>query len=117
VKTLVLRRAVALVDSIDRVLIAAGARACEHLKSTSPRFSAATLNRLSNAIPLLLALLTLAAMFTTPATILLSIIVVLPTAFRIWIVHSVTAAMDPPRLGSFTVTPDEEFGTTLKIPP
>ena len=41
---------------------------------------------LSNAIPLLLGCCPVPATLTTPSTIVLSIIIVLPTAFRIWAV-------------------------------
>lgn len=103
------RRAVALSESVDRVLIAAGARACEQLKTSWPKLSAATLNWLSHAVPLVLALLAFAAMFATPSTIVLSILLVLPTAFRIWVVHSATVSMDSPQPGSFSATPNEEL--------
>lgn len=47
------------------------------------------LNRLSTIIPLLLGVLAFLALITTSSMIVLFIIVVLPTAFRIWIVvHS-----------------------------
>ncbi len=59
------RRAVALDSSIENVLIEAGVRAAEQLKSSRPKLSAATLNKLTNAIPLLFGVLAFVAMCTT----------------------------------------------------
>jgi len=102
------RRAAALDDHIDHVMIAAGERACTQLKSKLPRLSAATLSRLANAIPLLLGLLSVAAMFTTPSAIIISTVVTLPTAFRIWIVaRSMTT--DRPLSRTLPVAPNEEM--------
>ena len=110
------RRAAALDGSIDHALIAASARASEQLKLSSPKLSAATLHSLSRAIPLLLGLLALAAVLNSSSVIVLSIIVVLPTAFRIWvIVHSV-ATVDPPRPSVLTA-PDEELPVYSIIAP
>jgi glycosyltransferase involved in cell wall biosynthesis len=104
------RRAAALDNSIDDVLIAAGVRATEQLKSSWPKLSAATLNKLTNAIPLLLGVLALAAICTTPTMIVLSFFVVLPTAFRIWIVtHAVATPADLPASRAFSVAQNEEW--------
>ena len=103
------RRAPALEDSIDRVMAAAGERACTQLKSKWPKLSAATLSRLTKAVPLLLGLLAFAAMFSEPSVIILSILVALPTAFRLWIfVHSMTASVDRPPPQSI-LAPKEEL--------
>jgi cellulose synthase/poly-beta-1,6-N-acetylglucosamine synthase-like glycosyltransferase len=80
------RRAAALEVSVDRMLIGASARASEQLKSIWPQLSAATLNLLVRMVPLFLGVLAVAATFSTPGTIVFSIIVALPAAFRIWIV-------------------------------
>jgi cellulose synthase/poly-beta-1,6-N-acetylglucosamine synthase-like glycosyltransferase len=85
-------RAVALGASIERVLVVASLRASEHLKGAWPKFSAATYHRLANVIPFVLGALSFAAIFTIPGTIVLSAIVVLPTAFRLFI-----AALSGPR--------------------
>jgi len=85
------RRAVALDNSIENVLIEAGVRAAEQLKSSRPKLSAATLNKLTNAIPLVFGVLAFAAMCTTSGMIALSVLVVLPTAFRIWVVAHTAA--------------------------
>src|SRR5207247_7680868 len=60
------RRAAALDASIDDVLVAAGARACEQLKSAWPGLSAATLHTSTKIIPLLLGALAVVLIFTTP---------------------------------------------------
>jgi glycosyltransferase XagB len=105
----VTRRAAALDSSIDNVLIDAGVRAAEQLKCSWPKLSAATLNKLTNAIPLLLGVLALAAISTTPSMIVLSFFVALPTAFRIWVVtHPVTSA-DLPASRPLSVSPNEEW--------
>jgi cellulose synthase/poly-beta-1,6-N-acetylglucosamine synthase-like glycosyltransferase len=104
------RRAVGLGDSINDVLIAAGTHASEQLKRKWPRLSAATLHPVTKTIPLLLAAFALVAIFTTPGMIVLSIIVALPTAFRIWVwAHSVTASADPPLRPPLPLAPDEEW--------
>jgi cellulose synthase/poly-beta-1,6-N-acetylglucosamine synthase-like glycosyltransferase len=101
------RRAAALEVSVDRILISAGARASEQLKCTWPQLSAATLNPIVRMIPLLLGFLAVAAMTGTPGIIVLSAIVALPAAFRIWIVLCPVAnSLDPPLRSSFA--PDEE---------
>ena len=79
------RRAVALDENLDRALSAASTRSTEHLKRNWPKRSAATLSRLATVIPLLLGLLALASLFETRCAYALSIIAVMPTAFRIWI--------------------------------
>lgn len=92
------RRAIALDSSIENVLVEAGVRAAEHLKSSRPKLSAATLNKLTNAIPLLFGVLAFAAMCTTSGMIALSVLVVLPTAFRIWVVvHTVATSSNTNR--------------------
>src|SRR5215813_6647195 len=104
------RRAAALDNSLDNVLIAAGVRATEQFKSSWPKLSAATLNRLTNAIPLLLGVLALAAVCTTPSMIVLSFFVALPTAFRIWIVSQAAATpADLPAPRTFSTPPNEEW--------
>jgi cellulose synthase/poly-beta-1,6-N-acetylglucosamine synthase-like glycosyltransferase len=104
------RRIPAIDDSIDRVMTVAAERACTQLRSKWPKLSAATLSRIANAIPLLLGLLAFTAMFTTPGAIILSILVALPTAFRVWIfVHSMTVSVDRPPLRSFSALPDEQL--------
>jgi len=106
----VTRRAAALDNSLDNVLIAAGVRATEQFKSSWPKLSAATLNRLTNAIPLLLGVLALAAVCTTPSMIVLSFFVALPTAFRIWIVSQAAATpADLPAPRTFSTPPNEEW--------
>jgi glycosyltransferase XagB len=79
-------RRVALSASIEHVLISAGLKASEQLKRTWPKFSAATYARLANVIPSLLGMLAFAAAFTTYGTIVLSVIVALPAAFRLFVV-------------------------------
>jgi glycosyltransferase XagB len=111
------RRATALGDSIDNVLIAAGVRATEQLKSSWPKLSAATLNKLTNAVPLLLGVLALAAMCTTPSMIVLSIFVVLPTAFRIWVVTHSVATRDQPTFRPFPTATNEEWPVYSIIAP
>ena len=92
------RRAIALDSSIENVLVEAGVRAAEQLKSSRPKLSAATLNKLTNAIPLLFGVLAFAAMCTTSGMIALSVLVVLPTAFRIWVVvHTVATSSNTNR--------------------
>ena len=78
-------RTVALSASVEHVLISAGLKASEQLKRTWPKFSAATYNRFANVIPSLFGVLALAANFTTYGTVLLSAIVVLPSAFRLFV--------------------------------
>jgi cellulose synthase/poly-beta-1,6-N-acetylglucosamine synthase-like glycosyltransferase len=106
-------RASALNDSIDDVLIAAGRRASEQLRRTWPRLSAATLNTVTNAIPFLCGVLAFAATFTSAGTItlsVLSIIAVLPTAFRVGVVvHAKTDPADRSLRASLAASPDEEF--------
>ena len=80
------RRAAALDVNVDRMLIGASLRATKQLRATWPRFSAATLGWRSRAAPLLLLALAFAAMLNASSTVALSVLVVLPAAFRIWIV-------------------------------
>jgi cellulose synthase/poly-beta-1,6-N-acetylglucosamine synthase-like glycosyltransferase len=68
------------------MLIGASLRASKRLRATWPRLSAATLGRHSRTTPLLILMLALLAMFNAPSTMALSILVVLPATFRIWIV-------------------------------
>src|SRR5437016_11872779 len=104
------RRAAALDASIDDVLIAAGAHACEQLKSTWPGLSAATLHTFTKIIPLLLGALAVVLIFTTPGMIGISIIVALPMAFRIWVIaYPMTASADSFLCPSFLAPPDEEW--------
>ena len=89
------RRAAALDVDADRMLIGASLRASRGLRSTSPKFSAATLDWRARATPVLL-LLAFAALLATPSTITLSILVALPAAFRIWVVtHPTPSALEP----------------------
>jgi len=78
-------RSVALSASIEHVLVTAGLKASERLKRTWPKFSAATYDRRANVIPFLLGIFALAAIFTTCGAILLSAIVALPAAFRLFV--------------------------------
>jgi len=104
------RRAAALDESIDRVLTAAGARAAEQLKCTWPKFSAATLNSLTNVIPFLLGTLAFAATLTMPSMIALSILAVMPAAFRIWIVvHPRAQSVDLASVRSLPVASLEDL--------
>ena len=80
------RRAAALDVTVDRMLIGACLRASKRLRATAPRLSAATLGWRGRTTPTLLLLLALLAMFNTSSAVALSILVVLPAAFRIWIV-------------------------------
>ena len=89
------RRAAALDVDADRMLIGASLRASRGLRSTWPKFSAATLDWRARATPVLL-LLAFAALLATPSTITLSILVALPAAFRIWVVtHPTPSALEP----------------------
>jgi cellulose synthase/poly-beta-1,6-N-acetylglucosamine synthase-like glycosyltransferase len=76
-------RTIALSASIERVLVTASFKASERLRRRWPKFSAATYNRFANIIPFLLGALSFAAILTTPGTIVLSTLAVLPTAFRL----------------------------------
>jgi hypothetical protein len=80
------RRAAALDVNVDRVLIGASLRASKRPRATWPRLSAAALGWRSRTTPLLLLMLALLAMFNASNSMVLSILVVLPAAFRIWIV-------------------------------
>jgi len=112
------RRAGALDASIDDLLIAAADRASRQLKAGWPKLSAATLHVWSRAFPALLGLLVVAAAFTTAGTIGVSIFVVLPIAFRIWVVMQPVATSPDPRLRPlFPVAPDEEFPVYTVIAP
>jgi cellulose synthase/poly-beta-1,6-N-acetylglucosamine synthase-like glycosyltransferase len=83
------RRANALNDSIDRVLAEATRHAVEELKSRWPNRSAATLHRFTNAIPLLLGVMAFIFWFTPPGPLVLSVVLLLPTVFRFWVLgHS-----------------------------
>lgn len=111
-------RAVVLGASIERVLITAGLKASQQLKLTWPKFSAATYHRLANIIPFLLGALSFAAIFTTPGTIVLSAIIVLPTAFRL----SIAARSEPESeenlpISNFSRTPDDELPVYSVIAP
>ena len=80
------RRAAALDVNVDRMLIGASLRASKRLRATAPRLSAATIGWRGRTAPTLLLMLALLAMFNTSSAVALSILVVLPAAFRIWIV-------------------------------
>jgi cellulose synthase/poly-beta-1,6-N-acetylglucosamine synthase-like glycosyltransferase len=60
-------------------------RAVEDFKSVWPKRSAATLHRVTNAIPLLLGVSAFIFWFTASSPLLLSVVLLLPTVFRIWI--------------------------------
>ena len=112
------RRTVALSANIEDALIVAGLKASEQLKLTWPKFSAATINRLTNVIPLLLGLLAFAALFTTPSTIVLSAIVAWPTAFRLFVAaQSSPKSKDMPLRPTFPGTPDEALPVYSVIVP
>ncbi len=100
------RRAAALDVNVERILIGASLHASKRLRSTWPKFSAATLCWRSRATPLLLLALALAAMLNASSTVALSVLVVLPAAFRIWIVAHPT----PP-------SPDESADTQAEEEP
>src|SRR5215831_2211538 len=94
------RRAAALNDSIHDVLIASATRTSDHLRRNWPKLSAATLSPLAYAIPLLLGILIFSAMGTATGMAILSVVVVLPTCFRLWIasidLRSCTHSFDLP---------------------
>jgi glycosyltransferase XagB len=102
------RRAFVLNNSVDRIMIEAGARASVELKSAWPKLSAATLHRSANAIPLTLAILALAATITKLGTIVLAMAVLLPAAFRTWVV-TVARPADLPVAQLFPGVPDEDW--------
>jgi hypothetical protein len=103
------RRASALDESIDRVLTNAGVRAAEYFKLTWPKLSAATLNPLTNVIPLLLGISAFATMLKMPSMIALSILAVMPAAFRIWIVAHSRAESADSIPGHLSTTPVEDL--------
>src|SRR5262249_45003095 len=85
------RRAAALELGVDHLLTEATARAAEQLKTTWPRLSAATLKLPVRMIPLLVGLLAVVTIVVAPGVTVFSMAVVLPAAFRIWIVVSGSA--------------------------
>jgi len=111
-------RAVVLGASIERVLITASLKASQQLKITWPKFSAATYNRLANVIPFLLGALSFAAIFTTPGTIVLAAIIVLPTAFRLSIAaRSVPESEENLPTSNFSRMPDIDLPVYSVIAP
>lgn len=98
------RRTAALNVNADRMLIGASLRASRRLRSTQPELSAATLTWRARTVPVLLVALALVAMLAAPSTVVLSILVVLPAAFRIWVVVHPTPASPP----KSTSTQDEQ---------
>ncbi|MGB6350679.1 MAG: glycosyltransferase family 2 protein [Pseudolabrys sp.] len=103
------RRAAALDARIGDLLTAIAERASEQLKAAWPNLSAATLHVPSRALPILLSLLMAAASFTGIGTIVTSTIVMLPIAFRLWLVRQPTAVCAKPRLcPPLSMMPDEE---------
>ena len=103
------RRAAALDASIDDLLTAAAERASGQLKTAWPKLSAATLHMLSRTLPALLGLLIAVASFNGIGTIVSSTIVMLPIAFRLWLVRQpVAASAKPPVCPPLPMTPDEE---------
>jgi len=101
------RRAVALDQNLDRALTVASMRAAEQLRRTWPKLSAATLSRLTTVIPLLLGVLACTCLFETHCICVLSIIAVMPTAFRIWILMHPQPA--PADVSPFSLTPLEHL--------
>src|SRR5215831_2338818 len=98
------RRAAALHETIGDLLVATAVRTSQRLKLAWPKLSAATLNPLTHAIPLLLGILACFAACTTSGIAVLSIIVVLPTSFRFWVTE-----IDLPPRSALPVTPDQEL--------
>src|SRR6185295_19131564 len=108
------RRAFALSARIEDVLVAAADRASDRLKRERPEFSAATLAGFSCFIPLLFTLGALLALLTAASTILLCVLTVLPSAFRILVIMSPA----PRRSGlSISTTADEELPVYTVIAP
>jgi glycosyltransferase XagB len=79
------RRAVALDEDLDRALTVVSVRSAQHLRCKWPKRSAATLCRLTTVIPLLLSVSAFASLFEPQCLYALSIIAVMPTVFRLWI--------------------------------
>ncbi len=103
-------RRAALDTHIDDLLVAAAERAADQLKTEWPKRSAGTLHALIRAVPALLCLLIGVAQFTTAGTIVLSMIVTLPLAYRLWCVTRPVAASENPCFGPpFPATPDEQL--------
>ena len=109
---------IALSASIERVLVTASFKASERLKRRWPKFSAATYNRFANVIPFLIGALSFAAILTTPATIVLSTIVVLPIAFRLSVAarSAIKTKENLPR-PTIPNTPNEELPIYTVIAP
>jgi cellulose synthase/poly-beta-1,6-N-acetylglucosamine synthase-like glycosyltransferase len=103
------RHAAALDARIDDLLTAAAERASGQLKTAWPKLSAATLHMLSRTLPALLGLLIAVASFKGIGTIVSSTIVMLPIAFRLWLVRQPVAASAKPHVcPPLPMTPDEE---------
>ena len=109
------RRAFALSARIEDVLVAAADRASDRLKRERPEFSAATLAGFSCFIPLLFTLGALLALLTAASTILLCVLTVLPSAFRILVVMS--PAPRRSGLSISTTRADEELPVYTVIAP
>jgi hypothetical protein len=95
------------------VLVAAAVRASDHLKRERPEFSAATLGKLACLVPVLFGICALLAMLSSVSMIVLSVIAVLPAAFRILAVMSPTNRSHPFRHN----TTDDELPTYSIIAP
>src|SRR5262249_52922248 len=95
------------------MLIAAGARASQQFKSTWPQLSADTLNLPIRSIPLILGLVALVAMTNATGIIVLSILVAMPAAFRIWIVQCQVPALAPTLGRLFYLTRKNPFTASL----
>lgn len=80
------RRAAALDVNVDRMLIGASLRASKRLRAKRHGFPLQHLVGAAARHQALLLMLALLAMFNTSSAVALSILVVLPAAFRIWIV-------------------------------
>ena len=111
------RRGFALSASIERLLVDATERATDYLKLTHPAYSAANVSRVSNCLPLLFWVISIAAVFTTVGTILLSMLVVLPTAFRLFVAALPAAKREDRRATIFFEPPDDELPIYTIIAP
>ena len=111
------RRGFALGASIERLLVDATERATDYLKHAHPAYSAASVSRLSNCVPLIFWVISIIAAFTTAGAILLSILVVLPTAFRLFIAALPVAKHEDDRPTTCCEPPDDELPIYTIIAP
>jgi len=108
----------ALSVSIERVLITAGFEAAEQLKRKWPKFSAATYNRFANIIPFLCGALSFAAIVAAPGMVVLSMLAVLPTAFRLFVAARSKPESEDNLSHSIVLnTPDDELPIYSVIAP